>query len=359
MNYADELNFVAEAEDDKFPKFLFTPIYNDFDDNYYKQSIADDTLSVSARGLRRKYSNFFDYCDAISIYNEYMDALLNKYGSMSIIKNGLRLGYLDEAIPPKPKLKNTKRNREFLRAGAVPSRPFLTEPISADAYIELARMNFPNSFGEDIKEEDRFVKLSKHTKRILNRTQERISGADRRHNLYKNNSVDNGTDFIVEYLNQATKGYYDGNVLSSSGDSILDIIKDEEKYSALPPELVDAELNGNKTIVYNGRIVKAQDVAQIEIMKQLYSIGIDVLGNFGKSMNKNAVKMMRSSIGDAEPMTKKDLKKYKKKVKKSNEIISNRRDSDKILERTLLNNKVDFTSGGNTLNFRLRDLYRD
>ena len=94
-------------------------------------------------------------------------------------------------------------------------------------------------------------------------------------------------------------------------------------------------------------------------MKDLYGIGIDVIGTYGKSMNKQAVKMLRSTIGDTEPMTKKELKKLKKKMKRDRELIERRRDNDRLLEKTLLSNKFDFSRTGETLQFRLKDLYRD
>ena len=76
-------------------------------------------------------------------------------------------------------------------------------------------------------------------------------------------------------------------------------------------------------------------------------------------MDKKAVKLIRSQIGATEPMTKKEMKKMKKKAKKDRERIERRRDSNELLEKTLLGNKFSFREDGDTLSFRLRDVYRD
>ena len=49
----------------------------------------------------------------------------------------------------------------------------------------------------------------------------------------------------------------------------------------------------------------------------------------------------------------------KKKAKKDRERIERRRDSNELLEKTLLGNKFSFREDGDTLSFRLRDVYRD
>lgn len=355
--YRDELQFVIDAPDDIFPEFLFTTLKNDFGDGYYEKSIIDNDLAASIRGLRRRYSNFFEYAEALSIYNEYMDKLVEKYGSMSIIKNALKVGLLEDIVPAKPKLKNTRKNREFLKAGITPSRKVEKE-IAPEEIVKLARAMYPDKTGESVDEADRYKKLDKKTRKMIRRHQERLAGAARKQNLYRSTSTSYGADFIIEYLNQVTKGEF--NESGKRTDmSLLDIIKEDEKYASLPPELIEDELNVGATKIAGGRLVYARDMQRMEIMKDLYGIGIDVIGAYGKSMNKQAVKMLRSSLGDTEPMTKKELKKLKKKNKRDRELLERRKDSDRLLEKTLLNNKFDLSSDGDSIQLRLKDLYRD
>lgn len=141
----------------------------------------------------------------------------------------------------------------------------------------------------------------------------------------------------------------------------MEIYKEDERYKYTPAELIEAELLGNQSLIQNGRLIKASDYEKLEIIKDLYSIGIDVIGNMSKNMNKSAVRMIRQSLGamDAEPMTKKELKKLKKRQKKERERINRQKDNDKLLSDVLLKNKFSFAKSGSTLNFRLRDIYND
>lgn len=357
--YKDAIKHVANIPDDVFPDFLFKTLKNDFGDGYYTKSLVKDDLSAMISGLKRRYSDFFAYSEAMTIYNEYMERLVEKYGSLSIVKNAIKAGLMEDPVPPKPKLKNNKKNRQFLRAGITPSRRVETDVVDEEIR-RLARAMFPDKTGETVDEADRYKKLDKTTKKMLKRREEKMAGWTRRQNLYRTSTTGYGADFIVEYLNQVTKGgRYNEVGKRTSEMSLLEIIQDEEKYASLPPELVEDELKAGKSIIENGRLIYARDAQRMQIMKDLYGIGIDVIGTYGKSMNKQAVKMLRSTIGDTEPMTKKELKKLKKKMKRDRELIERRRDNDRLLEKTLLSNKFDFSRTGETLQFRLKDLYRD
>jgi hypothetical protein len=357
--YKDELEFVTKASDDLFPEFLFTTLKNDFEDGYYERSIVSDKLSASIRGLRRRYSNFFEYAEAITIYNEYIDNLIEKYGSLSIIKNALKAGLMEDPVPAKPKLKNNRQNREFMRAGITPSQKIEKENISDDEMVKLVRNTIPGKMGEDIDESHRFDKLSKSTKKMFRRQSSTMAGAMRRENLYRSNTSNHGADFIIEYLNERTKGEHYDSKGKITDMSILDIIKEDEKYASMPPELVEDEFKLHTPTYQNGRLVNYRESQKIEILKELYGLGIDVIGSFGKAMDKKEVKMVRSSIGDYEPMTKKELKKVKKKQKHERELIQRRSDGERSLEKTLLGNKFDFSKSGESLNFKLSDLFRD
>lgn len=359
-NYEQELEFVKQADDDLFPSFLFNPVFNDFGDNYYGKSIAKNELITMVKKLRRRYSNFFDWIDAMEIYDEYMGILADKYGGMRVIKNALKVDAMPEPVPSEPKLKNTKKNKQYLRSGVVPSRKIDVEPLTDDEILAIARQVFPGTTGEDVTEEDSQKKLPKEMKKRISKMQEVMAGRNRKQNLYRSVGNNSGTDFIVEYLNQAKRGVYDhsGNYKGDDTMSITEIVKEDERIANTLPELLEDELN-NQTTIVNGRLVKRKDYEKMEIYKELFGEGIDIIGNFGRSMTKQAVKMVRSQIGDTEPASKKEMKKIKKRTKKEREMIERRRDSNALLEKTLLGNKFSFENDGTNLSFRLRDLYKD
>ena len=358
--YEKELEFVKDSPDDIFPDFLFNPMFNDFNDNYYQQSFAKDEIISQVKKLRRRYSDFFDWSDAMGIYEEYMESMLDKYGSMRVIKNALDVDMMPDPIPEKPKLKQTRRNKQYMRAGITPSRP-IDNPVevSDNEILAIARQVFPNATGEDVSEEDSKKKLPKSVRKSIRRMQEDLAGKDRRKHLYRSVG-NNGTDFIVEYLNQTKRGIYDssGHYTGETNMSLMDIVREQERIDSTPPEILEYE-SDNGTEIVNGRLVRRRDNLKLQIYKELYAEGIDVIGNFGKSMNKQAVKMVRSAIGDTEPMTKKEMKKVKKKAKKERERLERRQDSNSLLEKTLLGNKFDFSNNGNSVSFRLKDIYRD
>lgn len=358
MDYKSELDFVCSADDSLFPDFLFNSLFNDFNDNYYQRSFADDELIASVKKLRRRYVNFFDWVDAMEIYNEYMDSLVDKYGSMRVVKNSIKADMIDDPVPAKPRLKNSKKNRQFIRAGVTPARMAEKDPITKEELLVIARQAIPNAMGEDAPDYEE-LKLSKKNRKFVEDVRDKIAGRDRKRNLYRSVGNNHGTDFIVEYLNQSKQGFYDSSGYNKNEKtSIWEMYKEDEKIKYERPEILDLE-ESNPTVIVNGRIVSKSENMRMELYKELHMQGFDIIGTLGKSMNKKSVKMIRSQIGATEPATKKEMKKIRKRAKKDRERIERRRDSDSLLEKTLLGNKFSFDTNENNISFRLKDLYRD
>lgn len=361
MSYSDELEFVAKAPDERFPDFLFNPSFNDYGDNYYQRSKSENDAR-EIRGLRRKYSNFFDYIDAVRVYNRYMDKMVEKYGSIRIIKNCLMEDLMPDYIPPKPKLKMNRRNKEYLRCGIIPSRVVMRDRLDSDEYKDLSRKMMPNATGETVDDYDPYAKLPKSIEKAVRIANKKFEQKHRLENMYCSTGTDNGADFIVEYLNNASKGHYN-SVGEYKEESLLDIVREEERRSMIPEEILQAEENyaANKTRVVNGRLVYAKEQEKLELYEKLYNAGFDVLGVFRKNMDKKTVKLIRSKMGvedDQRYMTKKELKRYKKRMKEERKRMEKRRDNDRILSQTLLSNKIDISKSGDSINLRLSDLLR-
>lgn len=352
---------IINSPDDIFPEYLFNPLVNDFGDNYYEKGISNDPLIVKAKSLRRKYSNYFDYMDAINIYNEYIDLLIDKYGSWSIIKNNNKVGLLDDILPAKPKLKKNRKNKEFLRAGIVPSRTHQEAVDPNLDFVELSRKAFPDTYGKEIDEMESLKKPNKESRKMLRTMSDRISSQYRRRNLYSNVASNMGTDFIVEYFNQLSRGNYSEEGKYSER-SIMEMYNEEMESRYSIPELVEDEILGNSPVLLNGRLVKKKDSRQIEILGEFLEQGIDLLGTKTKNMNRNAVKLLRNKYNayDSTPMTKKELKKQKKRAKEERRRLEKRRDADSELNRILFKNKVSFhDKDDNSISFKLRDIYKD
>lgn len=360
-SYYDELEFVRQADDSIFPDFLFNPVFNDFGDNYYQKSFVTDEMTAIVKKLRRRYNDYFDWLEAMDMYHEYMEMLVDKYGSMSIIKNALKADILDETVPAKPRLKNNKKNRQFMRSGIIPTKPCKAVPISKEEMLAIARQALPGKMGDDVKEEDSDKKIPKRMEKQIKEMMDKIAGKDRKDNLYRSVGSSSGTDFIVEYLNQTKRGVYDssGNRTSKyDGMSISEIIEEDRRIANIPPELLDME-DGEQTEIVNSRLVRKKDRVQMDIYKELYGAGFDIIGRLNRTMDKKSVKMIRSQIGASEPLTKKEMKKVRKRAKKDQAKIEQRRDNNALLEKVLLGNKIDLRHDENSLSFRLKDVYRD
>ena len=199
--YEELFEAVKDTDDSLWPDWLFNPAFNDFDDNYYIQSFAEDETTMMVKKLKHRYNDFFEWVDAMSIYNEYMSQMIEKYGSLRVIKNALEVDMMDDPIPSKPKLKNNRKNRQFLRSGTIPSRRDPEIAVSGEEMLAIARQAFPGQMGEDVDEELSNEPLPKETKKRLREIQRVIDGEERRRNMYRSIGNNSGTDFITAYLN--------------------------------------------------------------------------------------------------------------------------------------------------------------
>lgn len=357
--FEGDLEKIANAPDELFPDFLFSPLFNDFDDHYYERAMSMNPKIQAVMNLRRKYSNYFDYLDALNIYEAYIDEMIEKYGSKGLYISSVELGLCEDIIPIKPKLKNKRVNREFLRSGIIPSRKMYDPEVD---FVALAREIFPGANGDNVDERDSEAPPDKKTAKILKRVSEQIAGRNRRKNLYSSLGHNHGSELIVEFLNAASSGYYDKGVTSFRNgrkETVSELIREERKEELIPVELRGLD-TAPKSIIQNGILVNAQESAQIELLKELYNIGIDLTGN-SRSMSKKAIKMVRRELGIYEtgPMTPKQLRKYKKRMKREQEKLDKRRDYDQMLNETLLKNKISASRNGSSLSLRLRDIYSD
>lgn len=371
QEYLDEYDelfpTIQKSEDSLYPEWLFKPVFNDFDDNYFEQSFVEDSLKASIMKLKHRYNDFYEYLDAVDTYNEYMDRMVDKYGSMRVIKNSIAVGMLEDPIPAKPKLKQSKKNMRLLKTGFIPTRKIPEFQVSGEELLAIARQAYPVSDIEDLKEEDTFKKPTKKQLQQLARIKEKMDGADRRRNMYRSVASNAGTDFIVEYLNQAKRGVYGVTGEEDVGQrrSIFDIENEINHEKNTRPELLKLEEESlSKTVIHGTRIVRGIDQVRAEVYKTLYQEGFDIIGKMGRGgLNKESIKLVRSELGISAPASKKELKAMKKRAKKEQARMARRADAESLLERTLLGNKIDTgnvsrDSNGN-LAFRLKDLYKD
>lgn len=101
---------------------IYEPKIHDFGDDYHLPDVdlGDESIPMTkVKKIRRKYQNWFDYLDAVNLYDEYVTNLKEKYGGEAKFKLAMLLGQVREYLPNYPKLRKSKRNR-YYRKNRIP-----------------------------------------------------------------------------------------------------------------------------------------------------------------------------------------------------------------------------------------------
>lgn len=122
----------------------FEPMVRDYGDSYHQPNAVlsgEGTLVDAVRTIKRKYTNYYDWLDAVGIYNKYINQIIDKYNGKKGIKLAWLLSQFDDYIPVKPKLRKTRQNRRLLREKVtsrppdIPESTIIKEPIN---YVDKA-----------------------------------------------------------------------------------------------------------------------------------------------------------------------------------------------------------------------------
>lgn len=358
MGYRDELKDVAISDNSLYPDFIWSVTINDYDDGYYERAMSSNPAAEAARKLKRKYGDPFEYMAALQIYFDYMDILLEKYKSESIIAAGVENGVITEYVPAKPKLKPSKSNKQFLKCEGVPSRALNSEEVD---YKELSDTMYSEAIndGEELLAIDDGKELPKSIRKMLKRSAREVEGLSRLEKAFITSSSSEAHDFIVDMLNQMNEGSY-----TFSGEhkelTTSEIMAQNEADELIDEDIAEYNLMINQNIVKNGRYVSYRDEVQIGILKDFYNAGIDLLGTGAKGKDGKIVRLARKAVGYGEhegAMSKKEQKAYKKRAKQEKKLLK-KKNNDALLEQALLGNKFQFSSSsvGNNIRFSLADM---
>ena len=329
--------YIVGMDINNFPQFLTTPMFNMTcceNDKYFKK-VTDSRVKM-VMGIKRRYNNIFKYYEAMDIYDSYMDYLLEKYPSMKSIKRAIKCGYMEDYVPPKPILKKTKENKALLSSGIRPSKKTFNYDLS-NMFIDI------NNEEIKVKTKDLMSSsehLKKKTKDALNYSGSELLKEIRKSSLYSKAYQNAGFDVIKEYYNDLF-----GSSMSKTGKiqekPLSQKIKDQEEYDDMTDiERSIYEMDGYQS--YHGRFVSNKQIELIELYKTLQKEGYDVANQLKNSgMKKESIKMVSKKIGLNQPMTKKELKKFKKRQKKERIHLENRRKGDKALTRFLTSNRIN------------------
>lgn len=361
-----EENTTKDVYDDSlFPDFLWIPLFNEFNDSEeFYQAIETDYEDMQlVLRLKRKYRDFYKWQEAMMIYDQYMDYLADKYGSISVVKNSLEEGYyLDDFVPPKPKLKRTWENKQIMKSGILPARR-VVQKMDYDNLKELS----DKMFGEVVvNPEDHYLPES-NDKKAIKRFAKAVNKEDaiQRVKNLKTRKNYQGTDIIQDFYNRMQSNYNEyGQRINRRDDteSISEISERMEMEKYIDPEIAAYEesLLTNPIVTVNHTQVRKERADQLAIMKAMLNEGYGIEAISGNSMDKRAVKMLKAQLNITDPantmdfsrMSKKQKKKAKKKLRKQRERS---RITDESIQSILSRNKI--SDDVDNINYRINNLF--
>lgn len=274
---------------------------HDYGDDYHNPPREDRTkldkeLLKKVKGLKRRYRDFGEYCDAMDILKRYMQDLIDLYGGKKRYKMLRDLKMVKEYIPFKPRLRRIKKNIPYIKKGMkwVDETRINTndEPIPVSTKnpddIEIV---FSNKV--DKKDKDRFFEKDVNRERIA-------MDLDAIEAYYRGR---------VKHPTRLSKKAYKRRLKALKREKIENAKpakqKIEEYYEKkfLGP---DYHNDKDRVVYYKGTTLSTYEADELETMDKLKQIGFRLSLN---SLTKRSRKVVKRN--------KKDEKKAKKKKKKN------------------------------------------
>lgn len=356
---ARQIMKLAKTDLIELPDFVLSVQHNNFeDDDYLTRSVSTSSIDDSeARTIRRKYGDYFDWADAIDIYDEYIAKITDMYGPLDFVESLVDGGVLDIYIPPEPKLKMKKKNKKLLNS-PIPvwrdddrffnkMKGFVMKRYAETHPVDPAVLDLPDEvFDMDYVPEEMEYEY---------RRQERKK---RKKNIYLKYSGMADTDAIIDFINSNKPIRFDQKGHETEDpNSIIAIYEEMHKYDGMTESEI-ARLEAMDTVqVMNGRLVRQSDIDKIEVATYMYKCGLDI-GDQMKDLGKSGAKMLRQKIGaecGVTPMTKKERKKLKKRQKKAKKRAKEEFESDSRIMNVLNGHRRSFFRNGE-MSFRLSDI---
>ena len=353
----ESLQIAELAPDELFPDFLWEVQLNLYENDDYKlRGTCENPNVLKAYTIRRKYSNYWDYIDAMEAYIDYAEYIESAYGSFEMMKNAADQGMSTVYIPKKPKLTNKKENKNLLKSGFIPSRieeDFIPDSEIINEAIDRIRSN---EISDDKKYE-----LPKRIIKIHNLAQDDKVKSARINSIYARNSGGNlqGMDAIINFLNSANDT--DIETRGKTASSFSEEMENLHEFDYVPQEIIDDMFAPKTTFISSSFLMNPEKKRQQEILEALVKSGYNFLDKAATAgMDKDAVRAVTRKYynysENTENLTPKQIKKLKKKEAKRRKKSNERLIGDRRLQDALLRNRAHFSRDDN-LNFRLADIF--
>lgn len=356
--------------DEKIPEFVWNPFTNDFDDgfDYIRAAMTGESaIIMEANRLKNKYQNYFDWLDALAVWEEYHAFIEENYGSWEYYKEAVEDGLVSAIIHNRPKLKKSKDNKGLDKVTVPLSRADPNEAVDADM-LKLICEELP-VVHEDIENDESLETW--RISRIVNRSETRKSEVEARiRGAYKRGVDDRSMDGMLQFVMSANS---DERGILSKG-SLADEIEAMHADDGIDPAIVQHDLEslgGNRTLTvyssngsyddnYGAFMTRDRDME--EFFTALAEAGYDAMGFVnGLSMDKEAKMRLTGTVSQNTGIySEKELKKMKKREKKARKRLSDRLTADANIRNILTMNKLDLSKslGDDELSFTISDMLR-
>lgn len=331
------------CDNDGFPDFLFDIKFAvDEKDPYYEIATGEFQIPDEVLHLRRKYDDFYEWDRAMDIFKEYMERLYNFYGGKSIFKSSYNVGMVDEYVPQKPKLKMTRENRSIIESGVPPTMKFEVGPWDA---VELMKKIPPVISNEEIDRQIRNgtyfdFKPPKKLKKLFNRAARKMQGNHREDTLYRGDTRI-GCDLMLAILESFRNGFYNNAIDDDDDDEdeLYNAIIESQMSPYRDPDVEYWKKHRFDQVQVNGQTLTLEQATELEVIEDFAKLGINLVS--GRKKNDIVVKLAKRTLSGAfdeegRPMTKKQLKKWRKQKEKEKKFLIERSKQDPIIKETLL-----------------------
>jgi hypothetical protein len=296
---------VVETTEDK----NFVVYVNDFGDTYHDMTREMSELEVEANNLRNKYTRVVDYNEAMVVYDNYIDYLIDKYGGLKRFAILFSTGGIEEYVPSKPKLKTTKTNKFMLKNKIVLTRIPKFMNISDD--IKDTEKSI-DDYEKEVYGEDYVPKFI-----MKNKSKDKFGPDMERKEKKGKKSQSAYLDFMDSYLYQR-KGLTSSKANKDiKKPGLVDIINETKTYK----RWVKAQEGTNENDVFfiDGRYYSKKDMEQYNLTKLFSECGVDPYKLYKmKGSSHSLVRLIK----DNEKRSKKEKKRNKKKTKEADSFLN-------------------------------------
>ena len=277
----------------------------DYGDNYHRGDNAPTTeFEKEVRKIKARYRDINKYYYAMSLYNEYMEYLAEKHGGKDLFKLKKKNGLIDDYVPPKPRIKNSKELK-FLKKNKIVVSNTGRYLIDDDRFYDyLEEMYDYGSNGADI-----VVKQYKDdiVEDIF------LDGSPKKMRNIKSQSFKNDFEYLDNYFRnknynpKKSKKKNKKKNKNNNGVMISELMRaDYDQYYYGKDEYMEDSDTGYA--VYNNMMLSTGTMKELDIYHKLNDLG----WNSYKLMKKNSYSKRVASVFKPPKKKKKKKSAYNK-----------------------------------------------